>query len=96
MNIIDQRTLTMVKGHGQAEIERRQQRELSFDGYIGRKFLLNTEHPDHDVVIVNMMWESKDKLMAFKKSDIHREGHKNRIPNPNILEHKMTIFQVVE
>ncbi len=96
MNIIDQRTITMVKGHGLAEIEKRQQSELTFDGYIGRKFLLNTEHAEYDVVIINMMWESKEKLMAFKKSDLHREGHKNRKPNPNVLEHKMTIFQVIE
>lgn len=92
MRIVDQRTIKIVKGKHQEEVERFNSRVLEFDGFIKRELLLNIDNPEYDLLLVQMHWESKDKLLAFKKSDLHREGHKNRQPNPNIIEHKMQLF----
>ncbi len=94
MQIIDHRTFHLVKGTGAQEVKRFQLRTFEYDGYLGRELFLNTEDKEMDILIVQMRWENKDKLMAFKKSDQHIEGHKNRKPNPNVLNHSVKIFTV--
>lgn len=94
MAIIDQRTFQLVKGSGNEEVTRQKQRELDFEGYLGKDLFLNTEDKEMDIMLVQMRWESKEHLMNFKKSDQHREGHKNRKPNPNILNHSMKIYSI--
>lgn len=95
MIIIDQRTLKIVKNEAQPVIDRFKSRQLEIDGFISTELFLNTQHQDYDVLVVQMKWESREKLMTFKQSDAHREGHKNAKPNPNILERKMLVFDVL-
>lgn len=76
--------LIVEKGSAEQVVERFS-RKAPFEempGFIDRMVLVRKRTPEHDEVVVVTRWASEEAWQAWIKSDVHIQGHRDRLGQP--------------
>lgn len=97
MCYVEVKQFELVKGTGRAFADKFFETTVvrGVEGFKDLKVGLNDASSKVDIVIITMIWESEEALLTFKRGNIHKELHRNRKPNPNLVKHSSTRYEIV-
>ncbi|AGN23684.1 antibiotic biosynthesis monooxygenase [Erysipelothrix rhusiopathiae] len=97
MKYVEVKHFEMKKGTGRDFAENFYNRTVvkDFPGFVSIRVGLNESCHSYDCVDVSFVWENEDAYTNFKRSDLHKEIHRTRKPNPNMIKHSSYRYDMI-